>query len=86
MKEGSILQHGSVDANVATLAHKVFEVCVSMEESIKLETMYRVVSYRDEGSFQRLRIVSERKPHMDAIEVIPTLDDVYLYHFQEEQA
>ena len=84
MKEGGILQQGTPTDILSTLTHKVFEVRVTKDESRTLEDCYRVVSYHDEGEFQRLRIVSEQKPHVDAIEVTPSLDDVYLYHFQEE--
>ncbi len=31
-----------------------------------------------------LRIVSEQKPYENAVQVEPTLEDLYLYYFSEE--
>lgn len=33
-----------------------------------------------------LRIVSDTQPVSGAVNVPPTLDDLYLYHFQDEEA
>ena len=45
---------------------------------------YTVSNLKHEGNQDMLRIVSEQKPYENAVQVEPTLEDLYLYYFSEE--
>lgn len=86
MKEGEIIMHGAYDELLKIIQEKVWEVTVAKEESQDYMDKYRVVKSHHINGETHMRIVSNQKPHDDAISVTPDLDDLYLYYFEEEVA
>lgn len=85
MKEGEILIHEAASQILQRVEGKVFEVCVSKEESNTLEQQYTIVNYHQEGNGMRLRLLANTCPHSCAVPVTPTLDDLYLYYFDQRE-
>lgn len=85
MKEGSILMHETPDEILKRVEGNVFEVRVAKEESRTLEEKYTIVNYHQIGEQMCLRLLAQTSPHPDAHLVTPTLDDVYLYYFDQEE-
>ena len=84
LKEGQILLHDAPKHILEHFSDQVYEVNVSLLEGKTLEEQFHIVGYLQEEDHVYLRIVSPSKPHPRAQLTKPTLDDVYLYYFQEE--
>lgn len=84
MKQGKILFQKSLSKTLNEVNGKVYEVKGKEHYIKKLEQDYCVVNRRKEGHEVVLRILADQVPCDDAICVAPTLDDVYLSYFQEE--
>lgn len=85
LKNGKILRHDEPKQLLEDFQGLVYEVTLSYEQSKELERLYQIIGYYREGDQVYLRIVSQQRPHPLAVECNPTLDDVYLYYFQEER-
>lgn len=93
MKNGSFILQGSLKEVEDTLEGKVWEMTVEEERAAEYEGNYAVSQWKAESRERgdsgkggiRVRIVSEEKPGQEAAAVKPTLEDVYLYYFQEEK-
>lgn len=77
---------GTVAQLTATMEGCVWSCQVSAREAEEWNARYCVSNLRHEGNQVELRIVSPVKPSQDAVSVAPTLEDLYLYHFQDETA
>ncbi|SUD26981.1 ABC transporter ATP-binding protein [Paenibacillus macerans] len=86
MKQGGLLMTGTVAQLTATMEGCVWSCQVSAREAEEWNARYCVSNLRHEGNQVELRIVSPVKPSQDAVSVAPTLEDLYLYHFQDETA
>ncbi|WP_195598990.1 ATP-binding cassette domain-containing protein [Longibaculum muris] len=86
MKEGEIIMHGIYEDLIKVIKGKVWEVLVPKQEASSFMKRYRVVKSHNQNNGVYMRIVSDLKPHDEAIAVIPDLDDLYLYYFAEEVA
>ncbi|MDX8346336.1 ABC transporter ATP-binding protein [Rossellomorea sp. YZS02] len=85
LKEGKLIKKESPNHLLSGISQKVWSLTVEEEELEKLQAGNRIgnISRIQEG-FQ-LRIISEDKPHPDAVRVEPNLEDLYLYYFDEEE-
>jgi ABC-2 type transport system ATP-binding protein len=81
MKDGQIIQNGSVDEILTAIQGKVFECVVDGETAARLSNDYPVINVRPEGGKTFLRLVSDRPPCEGAVSVQAALEDLYLYHF-----
>ena len=86
MKEGEIIMHGIYEDLIKVIKGKVWEVLVPKQDASSLMKRYRVVKNHNQNNGVYMRIVSDLKPHDEAIAVNPDLDDLYLYYFVEEVA
>ena len=75
---------GSVEAITARMQGHVWECHVPLHEVQAYNQRYCISNLRNEGNDVQLRIVSDYAPCEQAYLVEPTLEDVYLYEFQEE--
>lgn len=84
MKEGSILQKGSLPEILEPIQGKVWECKVNPARETQILEQYAVVNMREgaEGAF--LRVVGAQKPSADAVSVEAALEDLYLYYFKGE--
>ncbi|WP_337588178.1 ABC transporter ATP-binding protein [Paenibacillus graminis] len=85
MKQGELLMHGTVEDLTATMEGFVWVCHIPVREAEEWNARYCVSNLRHEGNLVELRIVSEQKPAGQITSVAPTLEDFYLYHFQDEQ-
>ena len=66
---------------------KVFEVHVSKEQVNDIQKKYKVSNISSEKDGVCVRFVADKKPEeLDSRNVKPSLDDVYLYMFDDEVA
>lgn len=85
MKDGRLIHQGEPDEITASIGGYVWECRVDPGKTGEMNETYTVSNLKHEGSQDMLRIVSEQKPDRDAVQVEPTLEDLYLYYFSEEE-
>lgn len=85
MKRGKFIREGKPEEIIHTIDGKVWECRAANKDVPSLESRYNIGNMRTEGSTTVLRIISEEKPMEDAAAVIPNLEDLYLYYFNEEE-
>lgn len=84
MKQGALIAEGTVSELVDSIADKVWQVTVNQECADSLCSQYNIINLRHVGDYVELRIVSDHAPLDIAEHAAPTLEDLYLYEFQEE--
>lgn len=84
MKKGELLRQGTPDDTAMIAEGKVWEITLPSDEAEKIKNEHTVSNIRHSGNLTHLRIVSEERPGMDAVSVVPSLEDAYLYCFGEE--
>lgn len=83
MKDGRIMHQGRPEEITREVDGKVWECRVGARDVDRYVVRYNVGNLKHEGSATVLRIVAEEKPMEDARLVAPTLEDLYLYYFEE---
>ncbi|MGG7060109.1 ABC transporter ATP-binding protein [Clostridium nigeriense] len=84
MKDGQIIINSPSEGVTNEIEKKVWKCVVSKNEVDMISTKYRVVNLQhDSNNNVVLRIVSDIKPNENAINVEPTLEDLFLYHFDD---
>lgn len=83
MKEGSFIDYDTPENLLQQLEGKVYEKKVTMKELSELSKSCVICNQKQVGKESYIRFISETFD-ADATKVQPTLNDVYLYHFQEE--
>ncbi|WP_379142795.1 ABC transporter ATP-binding protein [Paenibacillus sp. sgz500992] len=86
MKQGALLMSGTVEQLTATMEGNVWLCHVPAREAEAWNERYCVSNLRHERDRVELRIVSKVQPAAHAVSVSPTLEDLFLYHFQDESA
>lgn len=84
MKEGSILQKGSLQEILEPIQGKVWECKVNPARETQILEQYAVVNMREDAEGAFLRVVGEQSPSADAVSVEAALEDLYLYYFKGE--
>ena len=84
MRAGSIVCRGTVEDIVQYGRGAVWECAVTPREADELAARFTAgnLHYGTDG-MAVVRVVAERRPHPRAVPAEPTLEDVYLYLFQE---
>ncbi|MBT2291993.1 ABC transporter ATP-binding protein [Paenibacillus albidus] len=85
MKKGGLMMSGTVGELTASMDGYVWRCSVPAKEVDQWNSRYCVSNLRHEADRVELRIVSSKQPADEAQPVAPTLEDFYLYHFQDEQ-
>lgn len=83
MKNGQLIQKGSLEEIIRVIENKVWECRVCSPLAEKLAAAYPVINIREEGSETLLRLISEEPPCGEAYLAAGTLEDLYLYYFSE---
>ena len=84
MRAGQIVASGTIEEILAQVSGVVWECAVTPREADIMSTRMAVGNVRyDHAGMAIVRIVSDTAPHSSARLVEPTLEDVYLYIFQE---
>jgi ABC-2 type transport system ATP-binding protein len=84
MKDGQLIHQGKPDEITATISGYVWECKITPKQAEQLNGKFTVSNLKHEGDQDMLRIVSEHKPIENAMQVEPTLEDLYLYYFSED--
>ena len=84
MKEGQILHKGSREEIIQNIRGKIWECRVKETDAERLCSKHTVINLRNEKQETILRVISNTLPCENSIAVEPTLEDLYLYYFQEE--
>ncbi|HIZ49373.1 MAG TPA: ABC transporter ATP-binding protein [Candidatus Gemmiger excrementavium] len=84
MKAGRIAQRGTVAQLADTARGKVWTLHTDAATAARLEGVYTVANLRHEGEGVELRLITAAPP-AGAVAAAPTLEDVYLWHFAEEE-
>ena len=85
MKEGRLLQKGSLEEVTQVIQGKVYELTSCSERAEELARSYVVINYRSEGEKVFLRFVCEGQPPEEAAAAPAGLEDLYLYCFSESE-
>ena len=66
MKEGQLLQRGTVEELVSTMDEKVWSCYVEKEQVSEVMKIYKVANMKAESKGAQVRIISSQKPLLDA--------------------
>lgn len=83
MKQGQIVQQGTLPEITGSINSKVWEYLADPDEAMRLNAAFAVSNLKNEGDRVRLRLVADTCPHEGAVNVPPGLEDVYLYYTHE---
>ena len=84
MKDGTFLLQEPMATVTDSINGKVWELLVSDREAAEYSSRFSVVNLHHENGKVRLRMIHDTAPAADAITVPPSLEDLFLYHFGEE--
>ena len=84
MKEGRLIHKGAPDAITHEIDGKVWECRVDPARAEELCSRYNVGNLKNVGNKTILRIIGDEKPMEEAVPAEASLEDLYLYYFQEE--
>ena len=84
MKDGAIMNKGTLEEILDSMPEKVWTCMVSQQEVSEMTKRYKVSNMKSEHHGVNLRIISSEKPCEEAVCVRPSLEDVFLYYFGEK--
>ena len=84
MKNGRLMQPGSLNDVLDSMPEKVWSIVASQEKAAKLMKEYRVSNMKTDRDGVELRIISAQPPCDYAKVLQPNLEDVFLYYFGEK--
>lgn len=86
MKDGGLLITKSADEVAHEMDGKVWTCNISKERVDEVNERYSIVNlHHSETGNVIMRIVSDEKPFENATSAEPTLEDLYMYHFQNRE-
>ncbi|MFY9505788.1 MAG: ABC transporter ATP-binding protein [Caldicoprobacterales bacterium] len=84
LKDGELAAKGKPEVLLQSIKDKVFEIQVLPQEVQGVNREYRISSIHKEDDMVRARIISDTLPNKFSFkQVRPTLEDLYLYTFDE---
>ena len=83
MKDGAIVNKGTLNELLNSMPERVWNCLVSQEEAHAFSKRYKVSNMKMIQPKVELRLIAEEKPCEAAVCVEPTLEDVFLYYFGE---
>lgn len=84
MKDGQLSQQATTDHICDNIKNFVWSCKVPSKDVDKYNNEFVISNLKHSGDEVELRIVSEECPVENAMNVLPSLEDLYLYHFKEE--
>ena len=84
MKNGRLMQQGSLDVVLDSMPEKVWSFVTSQAEAEKFMKQYKVSNMKTDRDGVELRIISAQPPCDYAKVLQPNLEDVFLYYFGEK--
>lgn len=83
MKEGNIIAQGDIEKLLCEVNDKVWTTLIDLKEADEFRCTYLLSNEKNCGDKIELRIISETKPSVSAVQVQPTLEDLFIYYFGE---
>lgn len=80
MKQGILAASGKMENILSPISNKVWECVVPQKKADQLDTFYVVSNLKNEPNGVLVRLISDQPPTEDAYNVMPTLEDAYLYY------
>lgn len=84
LHEGNMLRFGSPTELCEELTGKVWALQLQASDVPSKLVHHTISNMAREDNGIRLRIISEERPHPDAVQVLANLEEVFLYHCGEE--
>lgn len=85
MRQGKVLRQANPYSLLDEIASSVWSVDVSDEALIEMQDTYQIGAIQQtRAGKNRVRIISVVRPHPDAVQEEPQLEDLYLYHLNEQ--
>lgn len=84
MKDGTIVNEGTLDEIINSMPEKVWICPVPQSMVSAIIKMYKVSNMKTNQHEVELRIISAEKPYETAVSAPPALEDVFLYYFGEK--
>lgn len=85
MKDGRLIHQGAPEVVTQEAKGLIWECKVEAKDAERYVEEYNVGNLKNAGDQTILRIISDTKPMEGAVEVEPTLEDLYLYYFCGEE-
>ncbi len=85
MKDGRLIHRGAPEVVTQEAKGLVWECKVDSKYTERYIERYNVGNLKNAGDQTILRIISDVRPCEEAIAAEPTLEDLYLYYFSEEE-
>lgn len=85
MRSGKIIENNTPEALLLAAAGHVWEFVISPREADICQKQFTVCNVKTEGSGLRMRVLSGKCPFPDALEVMPDLEDAYLYATENKE-
>lgn len=84
MKDGTFLLQEPMATITDCINGKVWELLVDDREAAEYSSRFSIVNLHHEDGKVRLRIIHDTAPAANAMTVPPSLEDLFLYYFQEK--
>lgn len=84
MKDGVIVNKGTLDEIIGSMPQRVWTCLVPQQAVAAVSQRYQVSNMKAEQQGVTLRILAAEQPFQEAICVRPSLEDVFLYEFGEK--
>ena len=84
MKEGKIAHAGTAEELIAAMPQRVWLCTVDKSQVPELTRKYMTSNIKSGGQGAQLRILSREAPFPGAAQAAATLEDVFLYYFEEK--
>lgn len=84
LKDGEIIQKAERETLIEEMEGKVFEIQTEISELKRIQKTYLVGNMIKDREKIYVRVIAGQKPKEKCVNTVrPSLEDVYLYHFQE---
>lgn len=84
MKDGKIIDNGTPKEIIEKIRECVWECKIPIKMVDSFQLKYTISNMKVEGDYASCRVVSLKKPIEDAVVQEPSLEDIYIYYFYEE--
>lgn len=85
MEYGNVLKQGSVNQCLEEMKNKVWSYLVSKDEYSMLKTNGVVCGMKELNHQIKIRVISDKIPHKDAVAEQPVLEDLFAYYSGRER-
>jgi len=83
MKEGNIILNDCKENILRKIDNYVWICRISYEDSEIMQKKYIVSNIKSYSDGVEVRIITDKKPHETAERILPTLEDLYMFYFNE---